>query len=251
MRETLPALKFGILDFLDMIYRGHPEYSLLAVKGEIEEVAQAFIEFCQERKTVERFDVETLENKEYAIAGQKIRWEKNIPLQKARECDCLAQVFPLIQVRGSEWTVVQRSLFYLGWDECHGVPQEARSLSAKLQTKAITLMEEDTSGAMGYELFENGKSLEEFEEAGEVRFTSQLREQPNINFDWEPEDEDCEWNLEEQPRVKFINELFCELGIYLPACYLATNSGKYVLAVEAESENTIERADWLRVNTRV
>lgn len=131
------------------------------------------------------------------------------------------------------------------------MPKEAKELSAKLQTKAITLSEEDTSAAIGYDFFENGELSEKFEEAPDFNFTfeSKLRAKPDIKFDVDDDDEDYdteqEYDVSAEPRVKFIDEFFSELGIYLPACWWRSINGKPALEVETTSENTIVRADWI------
>jgi hypothetical protein len=114
------------------------------------------------------------------------------------------------------------------------VPQEAKELSSRLKTRAITFFAEDTSGAMGYEIFENGKSLEsaEWESGGDFsRFKSTLREEPPLEV---VEDD-------------FADELFRTQGIYLPACYPKSKGQKQWLAVESASLNTIERADLIQL----
>ena len=53
--------------------------------------------------------------------------------------------------------------------------------------------------------------------------------------------------FKKEPRIKFINEFFSELGIYVPACYPGkTDEEERVgLGVKEISENTIKRGDWL------
>ncbi|MFN6570449.1 hypothetical protein [Dendronalium sp. ChiSLP03b] len=250
MKELLKEQKLGVVDFLKFIYNGHPEYSLIAVKAPIEETVKAFIELSQAQKIRERMDYKTFRMKEINIASREIHWEQNLPLRSSEEYEELEWAIPFVQVRGNEWTVILRSLFNLTGDEIQDVRREAKELSARFETKAITLMEEDTSVAIEYEFFNNGERWERFVNADDTHFESKFREKPDINFDWCPEDDedydsDQEYDVNTEPRVQFVNTFFTELGIYLPACYPVTDNGKPTLAVEKRSENTIERADWV------
>lgn len=256
--SNIQTQKLGIVDFIKMIYDGHPEYSLLAVKASIDDVVQALIDLREGLTKRDKHDWRTMKYKEYRIQSRQVGWEKNIALKPCPDNDeeeypdgeMLEPGIPVLQVRGTEWTVVIRSLSWLDIDEIEDVPNEAKVLSAKFQTKAITLMEEDTSGAIGYDLFESGEFLEKLEHCdGEIHgFESKLRsEKPEIP-DWDSENEDGsdrEYEVAAEPRIIFINELFSELGIYLPAVWYDTENGKPALQVMSSSEGTIVRADWL------
>lgn len=257
----LETQKLGIVDFVKMIYDGHPEYSLLAVKAPIDDVVQALIDLREGLNKRDRHDWRTMKYKEYRVQSRQMEWEKNIVLKPGRTDkeeddvggETLDPGMPVLQVRGTEWTVVIRSLSWLNMDEIEDVPNEAKMLSAKFQTQAITLMEEDTSGAMGYDLFEKGESVERFEAGDNVHFTSNLRDAPenlptsDEDEAYDPDDNDTEqqYCVTNQPRVIFINELFSELGIYLPAVWYDIENGKPALQVMSSSEGTIIRADWL------
>lgn len=255
MNKAAQARKLGVLDFLQLIYDGHPEYSLIAVKAPIEQTVQALIEFRQGQPTKERMDYKTFRMKERKITDCQIRWEQNIPLRSSLpESDEFAWALPVLKVEGSEWTVILRSLAWLS-DEIYDVPREAKALAALLQTKTITLMEEDTSGAIAYKLFDNGELLESFEAADEVQFCSQGREKPALVAQMQKDEEIDEfdpapndgYDVGRSARNRFVDEFFQELGIYLPACYPVTDNGKPALAVEPASANRIERADWLSI----
>jgi hypothetical protein len=260
MLNTIQTQKLGIVDFVKMIHDGHPEYSLLAVKAPIDDVVQALINLREGLTKRDRHDWRTMKYKEYRIQSRQMGWEKNIVLKPGRTDEeednaggeTIAPGIPVLQVHGTEWTVVIRSLSWLTMDEIEDVPNEAKALSAKFQTKAITLMEEDTSGATGYDLFENGELLEKLQHCdGEVSsFESKLRsEKPEIP-DWNCEDEDDsypDYEVATDPKVIFISELFSELGIYLPAVWYDVENGKPALQVMSSSEGTIIRADWLRL----
>lgn len=263
MSDSTSQQKLGVLDFLNMIDAGHPEYSLIAVKAPIEQVVPAFIEFCEAQQTKPRMDYKTFRNKELQITDRKIRWEQNITIQprdlnndeeRNETDDSFEWGISFLQVNNSEWTVILRSLFYLHEAEINDVPREATALSAQLQTQAITLIEEDTSAAMGYRLYEHGEELEGFEAGDWIHFKSSLRERPAIFFDLDDEEDyyGAEQNRQyacsaapEFNREQFVDELYRELGIYLPACYPLNLNGKPAIQVEPESADTIARADWL------
>jgi hypothetical protein len=262
MTETL--LRLGVLDFIKLIYEGHPEYSLIAVKAPIDQVVPAFISFREAQTTKQRMDYKTFRNKELKIIERHVHWEQEIALQLGSvsdeendsEDEGCEWGMPFLQVAESEWTVILRSLSYLGEDEIKSVPQEAKALSETLQTQAITLMEEDTSAAIGYILFELGEQLEKFDTAPGcgAAFTSTFREEPELlsqlrrEDEGEEEDED-DWNAEydvsKESRVQLVDQLYRQLGIYLPACWPFCLEGKPAMQIEAVSDQTIARADWL------
>ncbi|MHC5736718.1 hypothetical protein [Nostoc sp.] len=267
MSGTTQVQKLGVIDFLSMIYNGHPEYSLFAVKAPIDEVVQAWMELREGLSKRDRRDYQTMKYKEYRVKNRQIQWEKNILLKffkpfrelneqeqdeyYEQEREKLKPGYPFIQVGNNGWVIVICSLGWLGENELEEVPKAAKELSAKLKTKAITLSEEDTSAAIGYGFFENGELSEKFEQAPgfDLTFESKIRAKPDIKFDYDDEDEDDdteqEYDISAEPRVKFIDEFFSELGIYLPACWWMSINGKPALEVETTSENTIVCADWV------
>jgi hypothetical protein len=140
-------------------------------------------------------------------------------------------------------------------DAIHEELEAAKELSTKCQTKVITLSEEDTSGLFGYELCDRGELVEEFDDAEWILFSSKLRSTPEFFVELDEEEkEECYYDIENNnvydstggfDRIKFVDKLYRELGIYLPDCYPVEDDGKLGLAVGKASENTIERADLL------
>jgi hypothetical protein len=178
----------GIKHFLEFMYDGHPEWSLFAVKAPFEEVSTAFAKCRKAKGTF-----------------------TDVPREPAGAVgDELAQLAAVVQVSGSPWTVVFRSLLWLDSSHLDEVPKEAKDLSARLKTRTITFMGEDTSGAMVYEIFESGKSVAKEE--------------------WEDGDDEAD-------------AIFREQGIYLPSCYPKAEGKKKWLAVDKKSAAMIERAD--------
>ena len=198
----------GITEFLKFMYDGQPEWSLLAIKAPIDEVTDELADLLG-ADTVSR------------DAPRKPTTEKY---------DEVASQIAVIHVRDNPWTIVFRSLLYVDEANIECVNEEAKELSARLNTKAITFVGEDTSGSQAYKLFEKGKLLEEaeWEVGGELyTFKSKLRKKPTI----------------EAVGDEFADGLFSEQEIYLPCCYPKYDDGQSWLAVEKNSLDAIERAD--------
>ncbi len=186
--------KLGVIDFINLIYNGHPEYSLIAVKAPLEKTIQAYITISQNRKTRERFDFKSMRMNDLPVTNLAFNLTENIPVRESKKGDMISRHLAFLSINGTEWTVILRSLF-IAKDELYDVPVEIKALSIELQTKVIYLIEEDTSSAIGYELFENGEQLEYFEEAcnDDFSFESKLREKPDIKFhDWDEDDSEEE-----------------------------------------------------------
>lgn len=199
---VLPSLPLGMRDFQNFIYQGHPEYSIFAVKADIDRVMPVLI-------------------KDEESTG----WKKDIK-SESKIWDVIPEgsnSIPIIQPKENEWTVVY---FYTGWMDLANV---CTNISLKLDTLVMSLGEEDTSGAIGYELFDRGKSIERAEgcPGEEMFFESQVREEPE--FDDFDDDESDAVN-------QFIDNRFAEEGIYIPSWELSV------------SDPWIGRVDLLKMN---
>jgi hypothetical protein len=199
---VLPSLPLGMRDFQNFIYQGHPEYSLFAVKADIDRVIPVLMK-----------DAKNTGWKKDIKSESKI-WE-SIP----EGSDCI----PIIQPKNNKWTVIY---FYTGLMDLADV---CTNISAELDTLVMSLCEEDTSGAIGYELFDRGKSIERAEgcPGEELFFESQVREEPE--FDDFDDDESDAVN-------QFIDSRFAEEGIYIPSWELSV------------SDAWIDRVDLLQRN---
>lgn len=268
---TTQAQKLGSLDFVRMIYEGHPEYSLLAVKAPIDDVVAAWIEFRESQSTRSRHDYHDMKVKTDQLGTRQIKWDKQIeivpgqllPEDEDEQDEYLSaqaeQKFeglpvPAIQVADSEWVVMIRSLSWLDMEQIKNVPLEAKFLSEKFQTQVITMMEEDTSGAVSYELFERGESVESLESCGgsDYRFTSQRQDDPQFEDEgWEDDDGDDENENEDyisqSKEMQFIDRVVSDLGLYLPPVWYSQANEKPAIEVMPESISTISRADWLTI----
>lgn len=195
----IPTLPLGMREFQNWI--GHPEYSILAVKADIEQVVTALIE-----------DSETTEWRKDIQSDSKIY--DSIPDEEP-------YFIPIVQPKGNQWTVVYWSL---DWTDLSDI---CMKISSELDTLAMSIGEEDTSGAIGYELFDRGESIEQLEHGDEIFFESQVREEPEFDdFD------DNERDVVNQ----FINSRFAEEGIYIPSWELSI------------SDPWIDRVDLLQRN---
>ena len=197
----------GVADFLKFMYDGQPEWSLVAVKAPADEVAE------------ELADIHAAKNV-----------FKGVAIKTGERYDDVEQLVAVVQVKDNPWTIVFRSLLYVDEAAMEAVKEDAKELSGRLNTRAISFIGEDTSGANAYQLYEKGKLLEdvEWEVGGEFfRFKSSLRKRPAL----------------ESVEDDFVDELFRAEGIYVPSCYPRAERGEPWLAVEKSSENLIERAD--------
>jgi hypothetical protein len=211
MSNNPNSTPLGVTHFLDFMYDGQPEWSLFAIRAPFDDVANAFAAY---RKPKHRYT--------------------NVPRQPAgAEGDELAHLAAIVKVKDNPWTVVFRSLLWVDSSHLAEVPQDAKELSTRLKTRAVTFFAEDTSGAMAYEILELGKSLENAELMdGEFSsFKSTFRKQPAL----------------EEVGDEFADEVFREQGIYLPSCYPRSEGGKHWLAVDKVSAGTIERADLIEL----
>jgi hypothetical protein len=198
----------GITEFLKFMYDGQPEWSLLAVKAPIDEVTEEFAD---------------LHGAETVL--------RDVPRKPTTEkYDDVASQIAVVQVKDNAWTIIFRSLLYVDEQNIESVNEEAKELSARLNTKAIPFVGDDTSGSQAYKVFEKGTLLEEaeWEVGGELyTFKSKLRKKPAI----------------EAVGDEFADAVFTEQEIYVPCCYPKNDEGQSWLAVEKNSLDFIDRAD--------
>ena len=205
--QSKPAEESGARHFLEFMYDGQPEWALFAVKAPAEEVSEEWVDF-RGAKAVHRA----------------------VPIKAGGEYDEIANAVAIVQVKNNPWTIVYRSILYV--DEAHVEPtiEEAKEFSARLNTRAMSFIGEDTSGANSFSLFEKGKVIEEaeWEVGGQFfKFKSTRRKRPDL----------------EKVTDEFIDGIFREEGIYVPACYPLGEEEDMWLAVQKSSMELVERAD--------
>jgi hypothetical protein len=201
----------GVADFLKFMYDGQPEWAIVAVKASAEEVAEELADFHGAKNVF-----------------------KSVEIKRGADYDDIEQLVSVVQVKNNPWTIVFRSLLYVDEAAIEGAAEDAKELSARLNTRALSFIGEDTSGANAYKLFDKGKLLEdvEWEYGGEFfRFKSSLRKRPAL----------------ETVEDSFVDEVFREEGIYVPCCYPRAEKAEPWLAVEKVSEGLIERAELIEL----
>ncbi len=193
MKAKVPAAIRSGSSFISFIHEwGHPEWVVLAAEAPLDSLAKEL----------------------GAITPARQRW-KNVPVRAATPRDNeIAPWLALVQLTDSPWTVALR-LLCLPLDErdITTAEKEALKLSAKLRTRTVVFVGEDTSGGMYCSLYERGRcvSMQDWETQGEA-----------------------------------IDSVFARLGLLVPACYpvVGANGAELVLASQAASLR-IERADVL------
>ena len=182
---TLPDFPLGMKEFQNWMYQGHPEYSVFAVKAPIEQVGQTLVD----RSKVKEWQTQ-------------IQADKTI-LDALPE-DSSYSWIPMLQPANNQWTAVYWLLG--GWESTEDI---CKQCSSSLQTRAISLEEEDTSCAVGYGIYDRGERIERADwcPGEEIMFESEVREEPE--FDDFEEDEGEVFN-------QFIHETFIQEGVYLP-----------------------------------
>jgi hypothetical protein len=265
--------KLGIKDFINMTDDFHPTWSLFAVESSFEEVVEFSTRFYKSLKV----------NNNISICSQTIEGSLE---EKLQDRD-FANFIPILKTHESNWVLLYSEVFYGGIS----APNEASSFSRKLNTRAIALIREDTSGSLGYELFDEGFSVESaIYEYGEDRFSwkSKIRKKPKLQFQKETQDiakvqelpkiilspypqslnqSQSIWipnksfspvldNLQQQNEevdefekmeeenwliwCDFLNSIFGELNIYLPAFYATNDNNNVCLEIKKCSEDSID-----------
>lgn len=212
--NTVPQAKqppLGAKHFLKLANDGEPDWALFAVETPREQVTNFLVERYTSAKV-----------------------QRDVELKKARKNDELAQRVAVVQIRDNPWTIVLRALYHVDESQINAVTDDAQALSRQLQTKAISFVADGTSGAVQYDLFENGALLERAQWADGGAFSlfeSTRRRQPKVA----------------EVDGKFADKTFRDLGIYLPACYPRGSQRSACLCVEKASVERVEKADLLEL----
>jgi ankyrin repeat protein len=205
----------GIRDFLELIHYTEPEFAVMAVKAPMGKAAKAFADLRRPNA-----------------------WRRNVPRLAAagvRHVD--ASLTAVVKVRHNHWTVFFRSLFRLGENDYKSVGEEALALSARLKTKAVAFLRDETANALGYHFYERGGLSEQAQwiEGSSVHwFKSRFRQPPE----------------KDELGEDFIEKVFRQQGIYLPACYPRCKRKQAWLCVENASAKAVQRADILILPAR-
>ena len=150
--------------------------------------------------------------------------------------DCANQVIPgagncclVFRLAGSEWSIVVRTLGWLGMREITELPEDAAAVSKKLGVPFVSYMSEDTSGYEGYEVYEKGKKVEEAGQGDVDVFKSSIRKQ-------KPKFGDT-----------FPDPVFSEMGIFVPEAYLDSDGYETKLLFRNVPADSVERLDYFAI----
>src|SRR2546430_3955805 len=105
----------GVTDFLKFMYDGQPEWSLVAIKASAEEVAEELADFHGAKNVF-----------------------KSVDIKPGAEYDDVEQLVAVVQVKDNSWTIVFRSLLYADEAAIEGAGEDAKELSGRLSTRAIS-----------------------------------------------------------------------------------------------------------------
>jgi hypothetical protein len=184
---------FGVTDFIDLIDGfGESTWSTFAVAAPVEAVAAAFGKHV----------------------GRKKSWAE-VPVQPTRQDDEMANLVPVVKVKDSAWSVIYR-VIGMPYEDFEDDMKHAKAMSSALKTRALAFFGHDTSGAMSFVLYDNGK------EAGKY-----------------------DWDYRSDPSDK----QFAALELYVPACYASQDEeeDEVWLSAEKPSIARIERADVIEI----
>jgi uncharacterized protein (TIGR02996 family) len=218
LRAVGKPARLGVLDYYEWMSHNHWEWVILAVLAPLDAVVCALVD---SRKRASSADFLS-----------SSRWFRDVPIRTGAEGDTVSSLTPLMQLCGHAWTIALYDTFNLTLPWYYSAQEDARTLSDRLGTVAVAFAAEDTSSAMGYQLFECGEMMEFAEWGPDVnRFASKKRPLPP-------------WT--EFPR-DYPDELFRACGLYIPACYARNDHDRPCLVVDGPMAGEVERCDLLEL----
>ena len=134
------AAKFGVADFTDYIYDGHPEWIVLCAEAPAEHLSEAF-----------------------AAAVKAKRRLTNVPVKPVKKApgEFFPPRIPVVDVTGTAWSsALWLANWPIGTPDVEQAEAVAKKLSTRLKARTLLFMGEDTSGAMDLQVFEAGKQIE-------------------------------------------------------------------------------------------
>jgi hypothetical protein len=210
---TTKVPPYGMSDFIEFMNKGQREWLFLVVSRPVKEVAQSFASYHHVQE-----------------------WDTNTKKRIIKEDDYIDLAVPIIEILNSEWSVILRELY--GAYEVNSLHEEAKFLAGHLKTKVITCVEEDTSGSLSYNLYEEDNHLESISwmPGFGLNFRSGYREKPNISS-----------NAKLKKVEDYVNKIFCEAGIYIPACHVVSDDGELKLATHPVSKDVIGKVELINL----
>lgn len=182
--------KVGISDFTDFMSQGQPEWGVVAIRTHDQYAVEEVSNVLARPKMTVQVPVACYDDLMLAL-------QESDP----EEFDRAAAMIPVLRLKDSDWILVFHSIGSYSTE----VDELAQSLSSKLKTRCIAFSAEDTSAAMGYAIYENGDRKEKAVLGDMLVFESKERARPNV--------EDTQ-----EAGMTFLEQVFTESGIYLPAC---------------------------------
>lgn len=238
----------GITDFFECI--GNYEWSIFTVEASLDAVMDKLLNL----QTIQRW-------KSLRLKALGIDIEK----RTTHTSGLFGGIVPVVEL--DSWTCVPWTPCWYAEDiagfqgilelalESEGIKSSSKrvqtipkTLSEELNTQVVTFFAEDTDGLIGYQIFSSGRSVEHFVHvpADRLFWQSDLREAPDNDFDDEDYLENCvEGAL--SPAEQFVSNRFCELGIYIPDCYVVHQQEKVWLEGNNRSLEQIRRASALQI----
>lgn len=136
-------MKHGADEFVSFVNDwGNPSWSTIAIEQQLEAIIPAYHSFYPAKQIVE-----------------------NVKSRLATDADNeIASVESAVQLAESSWTIIYQVIALpLDEEEIRRGMADAERLSETLNTRALAFSGEDTSGAMGFELYQGGKLVSSHE----------------------------------------------------------------------------------------
>jgi ankyrin repeat protein len=200
----------GVKDFLEMVQYVEPEFSVIIVKASLDKTATAFAEFRAVKKRV-----------------------PDVPRHSGiRPGRSSIPAVAMLKIKRNSWTVILRSVFCLPEGGADSSSEEARELSRRLRTNAAVLFRDSSEETLGYDFFGRGMRWEHgrwTEHSSSSRFRTRFRRKPGKG----------------ESAGEFLDKIFRQQRIYVPAGHLRYRGRSPVLNVEKVSAAAVQRADVL------
>jgi hypothetical protein len=184
--------KFGASDLIDFIDQwGLPTWAIIAAESPVDQTLDAYS----------------------TVAAHKRVWP-SVPIRLAGKKDNeMANLVPVLQPKDCRWSLIYR-LICLPFEEFEELMNDAQTISATLEGRALVFFGHDTSGAMSYVLYHKGKE--------------------SSRYDWEDQSDPSDAQ-------------FAKLQLYLPACYPRKEGRDVWLAARESAVDRIDRADIVEI----
>lgn len=162
----------------------------------------------------------------------------NATLTARKKYEALGNYIAISQVKECEWVMIYYSL-----GQYQSFNKYAKAISEKLKTQVLVYEAEDTSGAEGVALFENGSKIINYYTVEQSEYLDDLKDEVSA-YDDEMEEDDEEDSYAEKEIVDDYGLVFEQLGIKTVDLYPNENGN---VSIEQKNMTLIERVDLIRV----